>query len=339
MLKSLKFQNFRILRNAELPFTSCTLLLGANGSGKSTVLRGLNTLRMSAAGSFPSPNENVSVGATSTVPLEIEAKFQFPEGKISVEWKNSNSGNEIGVRTDPLGHPSTTQRLTQKVLTWVSGIRVFSLDANAIARPVTLLPSGEIAADGENLPIVLTQLQDQFPERFESLNRELPSWFPEFDRILFDTPGPGQRGFSLRTTQQKKSIKAADLSQGTLLAMCILTLAHLPEPPSLVCLEEPDRGIHPRLLRQVHDSMIRLSRPETCGDSRKPVQVIATTHSPYFLDHFRDHPQDVVLAEKIPDGATFHRLTDMSHYKEIMDGASLGDAWYTGILGGVPARP
>jgi hypothetical protein len=89
-------------------------------------------------------------------------------------------------------------------------------------------------------------------------------------------------------------------------------------------------------MRQVYDAMIRLSNPSSTGDTRAPVQVIATTHSPYFLDLFRDHPEDVVMADKGDNSATFHRLTDISHYEDIMHDASLGDAWYTGILGGVP---
>ncbi|PYT10092.1 MAG: ATPase, partial [Acidobacteria bacterium] len=90
-------------------------------------------------------------------------------------------------------------------------------------------------------------------------------------------------------------IPATELSQGTLLALAILTLTYIPNPPSIVCLEEPDRGIHPRLLRDVRDALYRLSYPENYGERRDPVQVIATTHSPYLLDLFKDHPEEVVI--------------------------------------------
>jgi predicted ATPase len=68
------------------------------------------------------------------------------------------------------------------------------------------------------------------------------------------------------------------------LALAMLTLAYLPTPPSLIALEEPDHGIHPRLLRDLRDALYRLSYPESCGESRPPVQVIVTSHSPYLLD-------------------------------------------------------
>jgi predicted ATPase len=115
-------------------------------------------------------------------------------------------------------------------------------------------------------------------------------------------------------------------------------VAYLPDPPPIICLEEPDRGLHPRLLRDVRDAMYRLAYPEQYGDKREPVQVIATTHSPYMLDLFRDHPEEVVIAEKVEGNVQFHRLSDRTDLDEILQGLHLGDAWYSGILGGVPAN-
>ena len=141
----------------------------------------------------------------------------------------------------------------------------------------------------------------------------------------------------LRTRRDRVGISARDLSHGTLLALAILTLAHIDQPPPIVCLEEPDRGIHPRLLRDVRDAMYRLSHPEQFGDkARLPTQVIATTHSPYLLDLYRDHPEEIVLAHKESTGARFERLVDRDELKEVLKDTHLGDAWFSGALGGVP---
>jgi len=175
-------------------------------------------------------------------------------------------------------------------------------------------------------------------ERFETLNDEIGRWFPEFDRILFDTPNSGQRALLLRTRKNHYKIPATDLSQGTLLSLAILTLAYLPDPPSVVGLEEPDRGIHPRLLRQVQDALYCLSYPENFDEKREPVQVIATTHSPYLLDLYRDHPEEIVIAHKTNEGARFERLSERPDIEEILEDVPLGEVWYSGILGGVPAE-
>lgn len=105
-------------------------------------------------------------------------------------------------------------------------------------------------------------------------------------------------------------------------------------------MEELDRGVHPRLLRGVRDLLYRLAYPADYGQSRPPVQVIATTHSPHLLDLFRDHPEEVVIAEKSGCVARFSRLSERADIAELLaEQGSLGDLWYSGILGGVPEEP
>jgi len=179
-------------------------------------------------------------------------------------------------------------------------------------------------------------MRDVAPEQFDALNEEVSRLLPEFDRILFETPGNGQRALMLRT-RAGHPIRAVNLSQGTLLALALLTIAYLPDPPSLIGIEEPDRGIHPRLYRDIQAALYRLAYPASFGITRKPVQVIVTTHSPFLLDLHRDTPEEIIIAEKTADGAEFHRLTDRPELAAILDDVSLGEAWYSGVLGGVPA--
>ncbi|MBL8203431.1 MAG: AAA family ATPase, partial [Blastocatellia bacterium] len=217
-------------------------------------------------------------------------------------------------------------------------VQIYLLEPQAIAAPVQLVPNDELLSNGGHLAGVLDRLRDQYPERFDVVNEALGAWLPEFDQILFETPASGQRAFSLRTRNGHHKIPATELSQGTLLALALLTLAYLPDPPLIIGLEEPDRGIHPRLLRDVQDALYRLAYPEEYGEDREPVQVIVTTHSPYFLDLFRDHPEEVVLANKTDEGTKFERLSDQPNLDEILEDSHLGEVWYTGILGGVPAH-
>jgi predicted ATPase len=164
-------------------------------------------------------------------------------------------------------------------------------------------------------------------------------WLPEYDHILFEKPQGGQKGIALRTKRGGHRIAAHQLSQGTLVALALLTLAYLPEPPSLIALEEIDRGLHPRLLRHLQDALYRLSYPESCGEKRAPIQVIATTHSPYLLDMYRDHPEEVVLAQKEGLEVEMKSLTEIEHYEEILGDSPLSEVWYSGVLGGAAVKP
>jgi predicted ATPase len=215
---------------------------------------------------------------------------------------------------------------------------IYTFDANHIALPVQLNPDANVSPTGMGLANVLDRLYVKHPERFEALNEEMARWLPEFDRILFDTPSPGMRSFLLRTREGLYPIPASELSHGTLLALALLTLAHVPNPSPLVCIEEPDRGLHPRLLRNIRDALYRLAYPSNYGESRPPVQVVATTHSPYLLDLFRDHPNEIVIAHKVGSEARFEALSSRSDLQEMLQETPLGEVWYTGILGGVPGE-
>ena len=330
MIKEIQFKNFKVLRDTTLPLGRFSLLVGPNGSGKSTALQALRLLD-SGLGNF---DRVASIGATEPVVVSILWQDVFADGRTDLCWPKEHDGSLTFLNTagDQMDGKSTSP-----CFHFLKQCRIFSLDPDRIAHLVQLTPRIELAANGSGLAGVLDRLRDGHPERFEDLNRELNRWLPEFNRVLFDVPQQGARTFSLRTTLGH-SIPASDLSHGTLLALAILTIAYLPDPPSLVAFEDPDRGLHPRLLRDVQDALYRLAYPENFDEQRQPVQVIATTHSPYFLDLFRDHPEEIVIAQKRQDEATFERLSDREDIEEILADSSLGEVWYSGILGGVPVE-
>jgi predicted ATPase len=224
----------------------------------------------------------------------------------------------------------------QTVVRELTGFRVYAFDARAIAAPTLLQQKTVMAANGHGLAGVLDRLRDEAPERFESFNDELRRWLPEFDQVLFDTPGDGMRAIALRTTLGRHSIGATQLSHGTLLALALMTLAYAQDTPDFFAIEEPEHGLHPRLLRDVRDTLFRLCFPEQHGEDRPPKQVIVTSHSPYLLDFFRDHPEMVVVAQKSGGAVEFQRLSERPDLDALLGGVGLGDAWYSGILGGVP---
>jgi hypothetical protein len=90
------------------------------------------------------------------------------------------------------------------------------------------------------------------------------------------------------------------------------------------------------MLREVRDAFYRLSYPAAFGLTRPVVQVIATTHSPYLVDLFRDHPEEIVIAQKHGQASHFERLADRADLTELLQEGSLGDMWFSGVLGGVP---
>lgn len=336
MIESVQFRNLKALRDTTLPLGRFTLIVGPNGSGKSTALWALRGAGNMGLLDF-SKIATAGLGAYNNVSLVLRWGGTFAGNVTHVTW---------GQNDEPVRQTEFNEELSGDAIKVVndrldnilSAIRVYSFDAPSIAAPTSLEPHMTLGWNGRNLAGVLHQLRDDEPERFNALNEEVARWLPEFEQILFETHLGGPQSFLLRTREGHHKIQASELSQGTLIALALLTLAYIPDPPPIVCLEEPDRGIHPRLLRDIRDAIYRLSYPENYGEKRDPVQVIATTHSPYFLDLFKDHPEEVVIAEKSGLEVQFERLSDREDLDEILGDVQLGDAWYSGILGGVPAH-
>lgn len=332
-IESIKFKNYRLLKDTTLPLGRFTLIVGPNGSGKTTALRAFEAAIDPQKYAFPTVS-TFGQRITETSPVEIFV--QFNEDGLGVYSRTQILPQPEAPTLHPDRAANSPARPTVRDI--LARVKVFCLDAKEICRGVEMKPTIRLEESGFGLPGLLTHLQDRNNERFESLNREFGTWFPEFDRITCDFDERGRRVLFVRTRTGHHRLPAAELSQGTLLALCTLALAHHPNPAPLVCFEEPDRGIHPRLLRDVQDALYRLSHPENFGESRAPVQVVATTHSPYLLDLYRDHPEEVVIAERVEAEARFVPLTSLPNVEEILQDSHLGDIWYTGILGGVPAH-
>lgn len=322
MLTSITFRNFKALRSAKLPLGRFTLLVGPNGSGKSSVFQGIQALAGQPSIGF---HDSLSAGAPQNEAIGFKARWEAGGhlGTIDVSVSATSSSG-------PKGNPQALDEARKS--------QVFNLDPVALSAPTRLQNELRLAGTGANLAGFLDRFRDTSRDRFASFEAELQKLMPEFDEVQFEVVNDAQKSFSLRQRATQRAIPARSLSQGTILAVAYLALAHMPDPPPLIGFEEPDRGLHPRLLRDVRAALFRLAYPDEFGESRPPTQIIATTHNPYFVDLFKDHPEDIVIANKVGTDATFERIADRAHYREIIEGAPLGEIWYSGVLGGVPAE-
>ncbi len=334
VIASVAFRNFKALRSASVMLEPFNLVIGPNGSGKTSLIQALLRLRTLARLPLREAGEDEERGVNAP---EITFRFARPHDGLEavVGCAAEAAGDVLQVTPLPRGEGvHDWPGLREELL----GIRSYLFDHDAIARPARVGDAAELAGDGANLAAVLAAWRERAPVEFAALREEVLRVFTEYDDldIAACAGAEGKVVLRLRLRDDEGWIEADSLSQGTLYALALLALAYDPKPPRLVCIEEVDRGVHPRLLREVRDALYRLSHPEARGLSRAPTQVIATTHSPYLLDLFRDHPEEVVIAEKRGREAFFARLSERPDVAELLGGGSLGDLWFSGILGGVP---
>ena len=78
-----------------------------------------------------------------------------------------------------------------------------------------------------------------------------------------------------------------------------MAIIHQPNPPKLLLLEEPEKGIHPRRISEIMDFIFELAE-------LKNIQVILSTHSTQVVDEFKEMPENIFVFDK-PDDARIIR--------------------------------
>ena len=242
--------------------------------------------------------------------------------------------------------PEDTQRVLQRVHNVITTAHKYALDAKLMATPaaVDLDRRFRLDSDGFGLPTLLQDILNFEPELFIKLRGEFCRFFPQFKSIRVASERAVKRQYSATEvsgsstadghaiyfeTKTGDSLRAQQASDGAILFLGFLALAHLPKPPHLLLIEEPENGIYPKRLGEVIQ-MLKEMVNRTDGVAFP--QIILSTHSPYVLSFFE--PEEVTFLsrpEEDPNGPVRARpLREAPHIKERLAGGEfyLGELWY-----------
>ncbi|MGR8933037.1 MAG: AAA family ATPase [Gammaproteobacteria bacterium] len=182
------------------------------------------------------------------------------------------------------------------------------------------LPNDMLEPDASNLGLVLNRLRRE-PEVKHRLLDALRVLYDGIDDYDVQIEGGTVQVFF---HEGRFTVPATRLSDGTLRYLCLLAILCHPKPPPLVCIEEPELGLHPDVLPTLADLMKEAS--ERC-------QLIVTTHSDVLVDAMTDQPEAVLVCEKGEQGTVLQRLS-AEHLKPWLEQYRLGELWTRGELGG-----
>lgn len=183
-------------------------------------------------------------------------------------------------------------------------------------------PNDFLEEDGSNLALVLNDLEHRGDTK-DKIVENLKKFNPRIKDYSIKIQG-GTVQLHIREQGLENSISAMRLSDGTLRYLCLLAILCHPEPPPLICIEEPETGLHPDILPTIAELM---------KDAATRTQLIVTTHSDILVSAFSDMPEAVLVCEKDEDGTHFKRL-EADKLKSWLDEYSLGDLWLKGEIGG-----
>jgi predicted ATPase len=334
-LRSISILGYRPFRELMAPLGALEVLVGANGTGKTSLFEFLRFLRDSVQQDIPPEivsgwvgqqifhhpgpprfRWSLDVSLAQELRLLYEGELLGPVGSPNVifeqvvtsggeatpSMKASSEGITVGDgdfarswRKQPnqlaLNLTANYPRLYQ-LREHIRGWRFYSafgLAKDKIRQPVLVEQEPILREDAGNLSAVLHHLYTEHRPAFDELQQHLRSTVPGFRGLSVKARGgPGQVIALWREEGVDVELSLADLSDGTLHLLCWIALCLHPHPPSLICIDEPDQGVHPRTLPLLGGLFQKAS---------DRTQILLATHASYFLLQF-DLSQIAVLRKE-----------------------------------------
>jgi predicted ATPase len=371
MLQKVNIQNFKSLKDITLDLQKVNLLIGPNNSGKSNFLKALEKFKLMSYNNLRNYDleKIIKIDDFFGKVKKSEMLFTFVlENQENDFICNSELGIINSVYTDVSlvidgSHWTKHEFWVDKLIGGVSqrlsvtdnkpvskyfgdffsDVEIYHPNPNKIIIPQNLESVKTLNNDCSNLIAFLFTLSIDDESAFQRIQNDFANCVIDFVRIKTPPINTDDGGkLSLKFFDKNgNDYWANEVSEGVLYFLALLCIVHQPNPPKLLLLEEPEKGIHPRRIKEVLDFIFQLA-------DDKDIQVIMTTHSERVLDEFEDIPEAVFIFDKDEEGATqvknlLKDVIEPSNQKMEAKGLpkikftdSLGSHWVTGFIGGVP---
>ena len=356
-LPSIKIRGYRPFGDILFRFKPLQVIVGANGSGKSSLFEFLKFMRNACHQEIPpeivegtigqqifhkpGPDRlwwNAEIDFRQIGHLNYEGELMGPVGSIKInyerivinppepgifgytfldfkngkgrvsdpddkkfkrkEW-NLKKPNQLGLGAITDSTLITLFNLREYIRGW-RFYNAFHINNEKIRKSVPTSQDPVLNEDAGNLSAVLFNLMTEHAESFEELKAVIKLAVPGFrDLNVKARGGPGEVIAFWQEENIDTDLSLADLSDGTLRFIAWATLCVMPSPPTLICIDEPDQGVHPRTL------------PILAGlfeKAAQKTQVILATHASYFLTQF--DLKNIAVMKKVSGESLFVKTKD-----------------------------
>ncbi|NNN06724.1 MAG: AAA family ATPase [Elusimicrobia bacterium] len=182
-----------------------------------------------------------------------------------------------------------------------------------------------LSKEGENLSLVTEYLYKQHRDRFDRIIEKMKQRVPGITHVDAKTTEEGRVLLRFQDGAFQDPFLARNVSDGTIKMFAYLVLLNDPRPHPLLCIEEPENQLYPKLLAELAE--------EFRDYSRRGGQVFVSTHSPDFLN--ASELDEVFWFVKESGCTTIRRAKDDPQVKAYMEqGDSLGALWKQGFFEG-----
>ena len=183
----------------------------------------------------------------------------------------------------------------------------------------------QLLTNGKNLTALLSHLNGNSVKAYDKIIEEFKNVNPNFKELVFTTPMAGKSLMSLKEKNLDRAITIENISDGTLRYLLLLSIFYNPNRGSVVCIDEPEAGLHPDMINGIAKGIKYAAQNGT--------QIIIATHSPLLLNAFE--LEDLKIFEKDADNQTVVKTKSEEDFPDWEGDFLTGQMWLRGELGGV----
>jgi predicted ATPase len=354
-LSRLILKGYKSIADCDIEFKKINVLIGANGAGKSNLLKFFKLLPKTlddsqwehAVAIAGGPDALLHFGRKKTEYFSADLRFGKSSYKfiaqsidnsriltLNREGQRADWGSEpvlFGAQTnDTLSNPIVWDYVIPIVQRW----RLYHFhDTGSDARVKQLHGVNDIEylrEDARNLAAFLYRLKKHHSENYSQIVRTVQLVAPFFGDFHLQPDVDNAQIIQLQWTEngQDTPFYASALSDGTLRFICLATLFLQPQEfiPSTILIDEPELGLHPYAVC-ILGALIRSASAQS--------QVIISTQSVELINEFE--ADDLIVVDKQKGASTFKRL-DTAELTAWLNDYTLGELWKKNVLGGRPGR-
>ncbi|UQA62270.1 AAA family ATPase [Polyangium aurulentum] len=360
MIERLRLQNFKGHRDTTVELGRLTVLVGPNGSGKTSVLQALDLLHTLVWPKLPGhrlPMVDSFFRGEHSAPLTMDADgvvdgtpwalaVKLTRGELALQPSDGKYERpifeklacDLGNGRKELGNGGFATAGESPLWRWLTWARLFRFDASQIAAPdYSEFVPPQVLPNGRNTASVLANLKLGDEASFAAIEKSLKALVPHLERIRLRTtrvtvpdlfPDPTghthereANGFGIVFDfKGAPEVSATAASEGTLILLALLTALHSSSKSTLVLIDDIEHSLHPMAQVQLMKQLKELLT------QFPDLQIVATTHSPYILDAV--DPSDVrVFYPRSDGGIVTKRLSDHPDAQRAKGMLTSGELW------------
>jgi predicted ATPase len=164
-------------------------------------------------------------------------------------------------------------------------LRFLHLNPEVLRQPSSTKAQRFLSSNGSNLPTTLARIEKEDKFALVDISRDMANLVPGIVSIRVEQDRPSDKYVIHAETADGRSFSSQVLSDGTLRLLALATLRNDSQFHGVLCLEEPENGVHPfrlkNMARMLREMATDFNDLEQVNEPLR--QVLVTTHSPTLI--------------------------------------------------------